>query len=365
MCIREFKRVEIPISFINVANKNNKKIVIDNDIHRIFDLDVPENSIFFIDENAYNIVSEFKDILHGKQLYIQKFDNNTLYDVADVCKIFSELGIQKNSPICIIGSKIFIDIFGFASSIYLSGLETYLIPTTLFAMSETGGIYSVNASTSTKYDVTLNTFNSSIFICPAISTEYDKDSFANGLANILRYSLISNITLFNKLHNLIHFTEDKRQINLDQLADLLDDEVKTRMMIIAFESKHIAKAKLSFSTTFINHLDTCFGNKLSYIDKLTAGIKIAILVSLFYTPTALTNYQIVTLKTILRACNKRFDEVIESTELIDGLHHYFERNNIKNVKMLLVTKIGDQTTLCDVPVEVIERVIRNHEPFIY
>lgn len=365
MCIREFKRVEIPISFINVANKNNKKIVIDNDIHRIFELNVPKNSIFFIDENAYNIVSEFKDILHGKQLYIQKFDNSTLYDVADVCKIFSELGIQKDSPICIIGSKIFIDIFGFASSIYLSGLETYLIPTTLFAMSETGGIYSVNASTSTKYDITLNTFNSSIFICPAISTEYDRDSFANGLANILRYSLISNITLFNKLHNLIHFTEDKRQINLDQLADLLDDEVKTRMMIMVFESKHIAKAKLSFSTTFINHLDTCFGDKFTYIDKLTVGIKIAILVSLFYTPTALTNHQIVTLKTILRACNKRFDEVIGSTELIDGLHHYFERNDIKTVKMLLVTKIGAKTTLCDVPVEVIERVIQNHEPFIY
>lgn len=361
--VSKLDKVTIPTSFITLDGKTTE-IVIQKDFEKIIN-SIDKHVHFFIEEKVFKSDLVEKTII-SNNIHIRKFDRNTLYDVAEVCAIFAQLKIKKDNEVVIIGGKSFIDIFGFASSIYMSGLTTYIIPATLYSMSEIGGKYCLDASNATKYDIELKFNPKRMFICPRLAIDRDEDNFSAGLLNIMRYGILSNLTIFNKMHRYIHIEKDKRTIDEYILIDILDDVLRTRIHLFAFESNHATRVRdmFGFGMTTTNILEILFPNQYSFTEKLAIGLELSIGLSKLFNQLSISSNQLLNIKTFIRVCVPNIDSLLNNDILQNEFVRYIKGCG-ETLPLILINKIGEHSYLREVPVLDIEKVIKDHEPLIF
>ncbi|MCF7925070.1 MAG: 3-dehydroquinate synthase [Candidatus Izimaplasma sp.] len=110
-------------------------------------------------------------------------------------------GVTKDYTLIALGGGVVGDLAGFIASIYMRGLTYVQIPTTLLAQvdSSVGGKTAVNAPTM-KNAIGTYKHPSKVLIDPETLKTLDIRQFNNGMAEIIKYGLISNKTLYDELH---------------------------------------------------------------------------------------------------------------------------------------------------------------------
>lgn len=358
----------IPTSFITNLNKRSSIIICNNEENIYSEL--PESGFLFIDKNFYNInkekidthpiLSRFKQfIINPKELV------RSLHEVAKICKQFVELGVKRNDSIIAIGGKRLIDVYGFAASVYKNGLDFYMVPSTLLAMTDTaiGGVYHLNASNFVKEDIKIQSHPLKVLICPSIAKTTSNEVFQSGLANMCKLGCLDNMPLLMKLSKAIHFNFDKRTIENDLLADMIDDALRTKINLYLADRSN--PGIFGFGDN-IAKLYASFCNPTShYGEASTIGMELTLDIMQNYCKILgpLTEYQVYQLNCLLRAINPELDNQIEETKekFINGLV------NMEPDKIALTyfTHLGGIPIILEVDKKTIIEAIKNHKHYTF
>lgn len=113
-----------------------------------------------------------------------------------------ENGIDRQAAVIALGGGVICDFAGFIASCYMRGLDTFYLPTTLLAMIDAalGGKTGINFS---KLKNAIGTFHlpKQVIIDPLCLNTLPQREFQSGLAEVIKYGIISDPLLVEKLEN--------------------------------------------------------------------------------------------------------------------------------------------------------------------
>lgn len=194
---------------INVNASSSYKVIIENNIlGKVGELSAKEIGV----SSAVVITDSTVDKLYSKTL-IQSLESagyktstfvfkageqsknaNTLVDILE---FLADSGITRSDCVFALGGGVVGDIAGFASAIYLRGIRFVQIPTTLLAMvdSSIGGKTGIDLAAGKNLAGAFH--QPSLVICdPSLLDTLTPETFADGCAEVIKYSIINDAELF-------------------------------------------------------------------------------------------------------------------------------------------------------------------------
>jgi len=189
-------------------------------------------------------------------------------------KILSK-GIDRNSVIIAIGGGTIGDLSGFVASTILRGVKFILMPTTLLSQvdSSIGGKNGINTTMGKNL---IGTFYNpdAVYIDPKILSSLSKREIKSGYAEIIKHSLINDLSFFNWLdqnHKKIFLLEK------NAIVYSIYKSVKIKSKYVEQDNKERlinknSRAILNFGHTFGHAIETFY----NYKTKITHGEAISI-----------------------------------------------------------------------------------------
>jgi 3-dehydroquinate synthase len=127
-------------------------------------------------------------------------------------------GVDRQAAIIALGGGVICDLAGFVASCYMRGLDVFYLPTTLLAMVDAalGGKTGVNLRNNKN---AIGTFHppQHIFIDPACLITLPQREFNSGLAEIIKYGIVGNPLLFEKLEKGIEELKQQKGVFLEEV----------------------------------------------------------------------------------------------------------------------------------------------------
>lgn len=172
----------------------------------------------------------------------------TLATVETILKELIRLSCDRSSFIVGIGGGIVSDIAGFAASVFLRGIRFGFVSTTLLSQvdASVGGKNGVNLDS---YKNMVGVFNQPEFVICDIDllNTLPETEISNGLAEIVKHGLISDIRLFE-------FIEQNKQkaldLDYDTIFRLVADSVNIKSRVVQQDEKESGeRRKLNFGHT--------------------------------------------------------------------------------------------------------------------
>ena len=155
------------------------------------------------DENVYTAYPDFfEKYFKDAEMYIfpsgEEYKNfQSLYDI--LCKM-TGAGMHRTSRLFAVGGGVVGDIGGLAAALYMRGISCVQIPTTLLSQvdSSVGGKTAVDLKAGKNLMGAF--FQPTLVICDinTLST-LPKEEFANGMAEVIKYGVIFDKDLFDKV----------------------------------------------------------------------------------------------------------------------------------------------------------------------
>jgi 3-dehydroquinate synthase len=197
--------------------------------------------------------------------------SKSLHTVLDVARQLVRLKVSRKSLLIALGGGVVGDVAGFIASIYMRSVPYIQIPTTLLAQvdSSVGGKTGVDLPEGKNL---LGTFYQPKAVYIGLSflkTLSDKD-FANGLAEIIKYSIIGD-------HHLFEFLEQesdgikKRKSSL--MESLVGRSCKIKADIVEMDERELGLRRiLNFGHTLGHGLETASDYTLSHGEAVSVGM---------------------------------------------------------------------------------------------
>jgi 3-dehydroquinate synthase len=209
-------------------------VYIHRDILSSLDQYLPESQqiIVITDDNIpikyLNLIKQ--RITVYREYFIPQGETSKSMEMAQLLinKMISD-GVTRSALILSLGGGVVGDLAGFVASIYMRGVDYYQIPTTLLSQvdSSVGGKVGVNAI---EMKNAIGAFKQpkAVFIDPNTLSTLPNNHISNGIAEIIKYGLISDKTLFNSLEN--------KNI-LDSIEDIIETCIKIKAEIVTKDEK--------------------------------------------------------------------------------------------------------------------------------
>ena len=217
----------------------NKQILI------VRDKNVPDSIL----NNLRNSLSASgaADIFH---INIEASEKNKSFDgIIPIYDLLNEKKFNRDSLIIGLGGGITTDMTGFVASSYLRGIDLIQIPTTLLSQVDAaiGGKTGINFSGS-KNNVGAF-YQPKLVIIDADSLKsLSKSDFADGLAEIIKHSLIADNNLFQKLEKLFL---DGKELTDEELIQIIYESSLIKAFIVSNDEKEKGeRALLNFGHTY-------------------------------------------------------------------------------------------------------------------
>jgi len=119
-----------------------------------------------------------------------------------ITELMLEKNIKKDSTIIALGGGVTGDLAGFVASVYLRGIDYIQIPTTLLSQidSSVGGKVAINSSQGKNV---IGSFYPPrlVLIDPKTLDTLSPRQFSNGMAEMIKYGMIADKSLFDKIKN--------------------------------------------------------------------------------------------------------------------------------------------------------------------
>ncbi len=193
-------------------------------------------------KNAVIITDDTVDYLYGERVKKSLSDNDfcvfefviphgedskSAENFISILNFLANNKISRSDIIIALGGGVVGDLAGFSAASYLRGVEFVQIPTTLLAMvdSSVGGKTAVNLYAGKNLAGAF--YQPSLVICdPATLDTLPPEIFADGCAEVIKYGIIGDRALFDKLMR-----------GIDDIDDIIENCVKNKRDIVNIDER--------------------------------------------------------------------------------------------------------------------------------
>ena len=339
------KDKKYPIYFSLNSHINIKKILIKNNIN-------PKKLMVVYDKNVpKNIISKFKHTLkEGENIFLglnvsEKIKNlNTVKIILD---ILGKNNFNRNDSMICIGGGIAGDICAFAASIYKRGLKFVNIPTTLLSQvdSSIGGKTGINNFSGKNM---IGTFCQPNVVITDITflKSLPKREMICGYAEILKHSIIKDLTFFNWLKKNTHLILSRKS---KELIYAIKKSCKIKIYFVKRDvNEKSLRMILNFGHTFAHAIEAKnnYSKKLSHGEAVLTGIILATRLSVIKKVCSVKS--LIEIMSIYTNNNldytfKNFSNQRKINSLIPFIKND-KKNDDDKINFVLLKKIGKTTT---------------------
>ena len=252
--------------FIALGIKNTRKILIisNKEISNLY------GKIILKSLRSNNYFAEIF-IIEAGETYKNIETLNKIYDAA------FEYGLERGSLMIALGGGIVGDITGLAAATWLRGIDYIQIPTTLLAMvdSSVGGKTAVNHTNGKNL---IGAFHQpkAVFIDTDTLKTLPIREFKAGMAEIIKYGIISDENLFKFLENKNNLKKIMKLDNLS-LIKIIRKSVKTKSNIVSMDEQEKGiRAILNYGHSFGHVIENLCGyGEYLHGEAISIGMRIA------------------------------------------------------------------------------------------
>ena len=180
--------------------------------------------------------------------------------------------ITRSDVVCALGGGVVGDLSGFAAATYLRGISYVQIPTTLLSAVDS----SVGGKTAVDLDCGKNLvgafYQPNLVLCDysTLST-LSEDIFRDGCAEIIKYGVIADKDLFNKLKNVMSLDMTKSQN--DELEQIIERCVSIKRDVVTEDEKDNGLRQiLNFGHTIGHAVENCSNYTISHGSAVAIGM---------------------------------------------------------------------------------------------
>ena len=318
---------------VNLGYKQYSCLIEEGIFNKIYQyVDFAKETVIITDDNVY-------------KLYLQNFNQAQIISItpgeqskslATYEYIINKLinnNYSRNLQIIAIGGGVVGDLAGFIASTYLRGVKYIQVPTTLLSQidSSIGGKVAINF-----HDVknVLGTFYHPdlVLIDPLFLQTLPKRHFNNGISELIKYALIKDDDLFEKLYNL-------ESLNLSEIiyrALMIKKE-----LVEADERVQNVRHLLNFGHT-IGHAIESYYNFEKYLHGEAVAIGMAMITKHQSFYKEITN--------LLQKYNLPIYDDINKEDLFRFIKNDKKKTNLTNIKVVLLECIG-KAYLKEIPID--------------
>ena len=307
-----------------------------------------EKCLLVIDRNVpYTMIKKIRNSIKNKKIFTYSLKanekNKNLNTTNNILKVLLEKNFSRQDCLFAIGGGITGDISGFAASQFKRGLQFINIPTTLLAQvdSSIGGKTGVN----TKFGKNLvGTFYQPKLVIADINflNSLHVREIICGYGEILKHSLISDKRFFKFLKKELSNILNLRSPFIEK-SIIESCKIKKKVVEKDEKEKNLRKI-LNFGHTFAHAYEASlnFSKKLNHGEAVILGMKSAFEFSY--------NKKFITYKefdTAIKHLNnshfpisiKRYFTIKKINQIVSFMMRD-KKNNSKNIKLMLIKKIG-------------------------
>lgn len=275
-----------------------------------------DRAIIFCDKNLKKIFFKFKKKINKKIFFLKPIylepDENTksLIELPKLLSYLEKIKCSRSDLIIAIGGGTITDSISFAASIYMRGIDLFLIPTTLMGQADatTAGKTCIN----TGYTKNLiGTYYLPKFVYSNINYIKDLQKFdlRQGKSEIFKYGLLGS----KKLLKLLEKYSETYDLNL--MEEILLNTIRVRMLL---RKKNGLISNLGH--TFGHAFEKTSNYQVAHGDAISVGILIALKFSL--------EKKIINLKFYIKILN-----LMKKLNLNMNIDHNYNIKNILDVMM--------------------------------
>ena len=197
-----------------VTKAKNAVIITDDTVDSLYSATAEKS----LSENGFNVLKYV--IPHGE-------DSKSAENFISILNFLANNKISRTDIIVALGGGVVGDLSGFVASSFLRGIEFVQIPTTLLSMVDS----SVGGKTAINLDAGKNLagafYQPSLVLCdPTTLKTLPKETFADGCAEVIKYGIINDRPLFDKLKSGIN--------NIDEI---IENCVKNKRDIVNIDER--------------------------------------------------------------------------------------------------------------------------------
>ena len=338
--MNSIKAISYPVHFQNKGYNLLSNLIAENNYSTLFIL---------VDENTFKYCYPkfIPNLQTDKRIEVIEIESGEINKNLETCigvwNAITELGGDRKSLIITLGGGVITDLGGFVASCFKRGIDFVNIPTTLLSM--------VDASVGGKTGVDLGVLKNQIglFANPEmvlVDTDYlttvSEREIKSGTAEIIKYGITYDITLFNEIKN-------NKDLKIEDLI-FRSIEIKNEVVLKDPTEQNIRKL-LNFGHT-LGHAIESFYLESDDKESLTHGEAIAIgMVCESYMSSKILNFPIknvVEIKKVILSIYNKTDLLIEDFSFILELLKHDKKNVKGRVNFVLLNDYEDYKLDCEV-----------------
>jgi len=235
------------------------------------------NTFAIIDCRVYQLYADFFNKTKRFVYYFTHEGNKSLELVQQICNFLLKNNADRHSTLVAIGGGIIGDMAGFASSIYMRGINCIQVPTTLLAQVDAGigGKTGVNTKTDSgliKNAIGRFHFPSDVYIYPQFLQTLDTTQFLCGIGEVIKTSALDKevFEFFTENQKKIY---NKNMVALDTIVKLCANFKNNIVKKDPFETTGLRKI-LNFGHTVGHAIEAQKDNQLSHGKCVLQGMKL-------------------------------------------------------------------------------------------
>ena len=231
------------LDHVNKLTREGRKVAVITDEH------VERTQKAFVD-TVFNAVP---------LLVLPSGENSKSIEGLSQCLDFLSLNkLDRGGVVIALGGGVVGDLAGFAAASYLRGVDFIQIPTTLLSMvdSSVGGKTGINLKSGKNL---VGAFHQprAVFISTGILSTLPKREFAAGMAEVIKYGLLADKSLFEQLHKTAVGPESS------SLSDVIKRCCQSKASIVEQDERELAekggRALLNLGHTFAHAIENVSG----------------------------------------------------------------------------------------------------------
>ena len=316
------------------------EILYQKEISKISENFPEHGKIFFVcDERVLEKNPQMNKLLN-ENVYLVKSPEKEkdLQSTIRILKFLKDNGCNRNDHLIAIGGGATTDLGGFASSIYMRGINLIIIPTSLLGQVDA----SVGGKTGVNFESYKNLVGSffnpkKIIICTNFLESLDEQEYLNGLAEILKHAIItSDNDVDTLLKNIERITSRDNDFLEEQTKRSI--EIKTKIVTEDFLEADQRKF-LNFGHTFAHGIESINQkNPILHGHAVMIGMKMALEFS--YQEKFLDEESFIKSKNLLNSFKYNLSDIELDADRILGAMELDKKNDGNGINLVLLKKIG-------------------------
>ena len=316
------------------------EILYQKEISKISENFPEHGKMFFVcDERVLEKNPQIKKLLN-KNVYLVKSPEKEkdLQSTARILKFLKDSGCNRNDHLIAIGGGATTDLGGFASSIYMRGINLIVIPTSLLGQVDA----SVGGKTGVNFESYKNLVGSffnpkKIIICANFLESLDEQEYLNGLSEILKHAIItSDDDVDTLLKNIEKVTSRDNDFLEEQTRRSI--EIKTKIVTEDFLEAEQRKF-LNFGHTFAHGIESVNqNNPILHGHAVMIGMKMALEFS--YQEKFLDQESFTKSKKLLNSFEYNLSDIELDADKILSAMELDKKNDGNGINLVLLKKIG-------------------------